>query len=438
MGSFNETCALSGLTITPGDKVKLVFLSESPYRRTSRGCYINDHYVLRTPPISGEYADYGKCEFDESQPVVKLVVDKFREELVEQPFGFNQYHDPPTPADATIHQLLEAAWEGRLQVRDNLGTPEDREPEGFPTWRRVRDKLIAKKKKIQLGESDKAYNVQQVRYGVVCVHFNSYDDNKKKMETVDKFLSKDYETKLVRERPDSGDWALLVMPKGVSENPSMLLERETNDLHWAMNNYPDGYRGFRAKNQNVIAVMIREDVWNLFLNSKFEITWRPTDYTLQGFIDRLNKHREDYEPKVEFAKEELDAMTPEEAAEASMKMLKWMRISMNLELRDVFQEVTGVTSLAKHFTTMLDGEYTEEEQQDFVRIFAEAAKVEFTKMGMSAAWYAPITSGQGTPWETFQEIHTGIAAIAAEEQRKYDEEYGEYEDDEDDDDGGDE
>lgn len=423
MGSFNETCALSGLNIEPGTPVKLVFLTESPYRRSGRGCYINDHYGLRTPPIDGTYDDYGRCAFDENQPVVKLVVDKFREELVEQPFGFNQYHDPPTPTEPTIHQLFESAWEARLLVRDNLGTPDDNEPENIPTWRRVRDKLIAKKKKIQLGESDKAYNVQPVRHGIVCVHYNSYDDNKKKMETVDKFLSKEYDTKLVREREDGGDWVLLVMPKGSIEDPSMLMEKETNSLHWDMNNYP-GRHGFRYKPQQVFAVMIRQDVWDLYVNDKFEISWRQVDYTLQGFIDRLEKHRSEHTPKVDFTEEELNAMTPEEAVEASKKMLKWMRISMELELRDVFQESTGITSLGKHFSAMLDGGYTEEEQQEFVRIFAEAAKIEFTKMGMSNTWFVPITSGQETPWETFETIHSGIAAIAAEEQRKYDEEYG--------------
>jgi len=435
MGSFNETCALSGLPITPGDKVKLVFLSESPFNRSRRGCYINDHYSLRTPPIDGEYADYGRCDFDEKQPVVDLIVKKFHEDLVEQPFGFNQYHDTPTPANATIHQILEAAWEGRLMVRDNLGTGEDKDPESFPTWRRVRDKLIAKKKKIQLGESDKAYNVQPIRRGIVCVHFNTYDhvSNKKKLEAVDKFLSKDYETKMVRERENDGDYALLVMPNGVSANPPMLMENESITLHWDMNNFPCSR--LRYDNQKVFSVMIRQDVWDLYLKSKFDITWRDVDYSTEGFINRLNDYvkKQSEEPTDLFTAEEIAKMTKEELVEQSQKLIASIKrmssYTMEVELRDTFQQSVGVTGLGKHFADMLASEYTDEQVQNFVRIFGEAAKVEFTKMGISATWFLPITSGQETAWETHKEIHLGLAEIAATEIKKWDEEYGEEEDD---------
>ena len=426
MGSFNETCALSGLPITPGDKVKLVFLSESVYDKNKRGCYINDNYVLRTPPIDGEYDDYGRCAFDDKQPVVDLIVKNFHRDLIQQPFGFNQYHDLPTPANATIDQILECAWKGRLFVQDNIGTLEDREPESFPTWRRVRDKLIAKKKKIQLNQDDKAYNVQPIRRGIVCVHFNTYDNdsNKNKLESVDKFLSKDYETKLVREGEDRGDYALLVMPKGVLANPFMLLDNESTKLHWDMNNFP--IKRFEYNNQKVFSVMIRQDVWDLYLKSSFDITWQDFDYTIEGFASRLDDYVK--ESRDLLTEEEIAKMSSGEIVEQTEKVLASMKRMMlratENDLRDIFQNATGTNGLWKHFTDMIDGNYTEEQIQNFIRIFAEAAKVEFIKMAISSAWFLPITSGQEDAWETHKEIHSGLVEIAANAIKKYKEEYG--------------
>lgn len=66
MGCWNETCGLSGLPITEGDKVKLVFLLPRYRSMTIEGLssYCGSTSVL-TPcllPITGEYNDYGSIE----------------------------------------------------------------------------------------------------------------------------------------------------------------------------------------------------------------------------------------------------------------------------------------------------------------------------------------------------------------------------------------
>ena len=66
MGCWNETCGLSGLPITEGDKVKLVFLLPRYRSMTIEGLssYCDSTSVL-TPcllPITGEYNDYGGIE----------------------------------------------------------------------------------------------------------------------------------------------------------------------------------------------------------------------------------------------------------------------------------------------------------------------------------------------------------------------------------------
>ena len=129
MGSFNETCAISGLPIGCGDLVKLVFLSRNPFCSADehfyhRGCYHYDHWCMRTPPISGKYDDYGRCKFKENY-LTRLIEKMFIDDIVELPFGFNQYHAHSVPKKPTIHQLLDAAWQGRLLVRDTYFSEKD-------------------------------------------------------------------------------------------------------------------------------------------------------------------------------------------------------------------------------------------------------------------------------------------------------------------------
>ena len=61
MGSFNTTCAVSGLPITCGDKVKYSLLAENPYE-DSLVCSSHDMYYPRSHPVSAEYNDYGSIE----------------------------------------------------------------------------------------------------------------------------------------------------------------------------------------------------------------------------------------------------------------------------------------------------------------------------------------------------------------------------------------
>lgn len=62
MGSWDETCGISQLPISPGDKVRLFILrGGGPKRREGGGiCYPNDMWSPIAPPIAGEYADYGE------------------------------------------------------------------------------------------------------------------------------------------------------------------------------------------------------------------------------------------------------------------------------------------------------------------------------------------------------------------------------------------
>jgi len=82
MGSWNETCMLSNLPITPGDKVVWLLIAESPYE-SREGCYHNDFYHIRSVPIYGSYGDYGRIEISNDQELsIEVIRDQFVKDLI--------------------------------------------------------------------------------------------------------------------------------------------------------------------------------------------------------------------------------------------------------------------------------------------------------------------------------------------------------------------
>jgi hypothetical protein len=63
MGSFDYTCAVSGLPIGAGDDVRLMLLTQNPYHHGKKAgamtCGMNDVWFPRTFPLRGRYNDYG-------------------------------------------------------------------------------------------------------------------------------------------------------------------------------------------------------------------------------------------------------------------------------------------------------------------------------------------------------------------------------------------
>jgi len=65
MGSYDGTCAVSGLPIASGAPVRFMLLCESPYEK-ELVCQITDVWFPRTLPLKGEYDSYGSvCNVQE-------------------------------------------------------------------------------------------------------------------------------------------------------------------------------------------------------------------------------------------------------------------------------------------------------------------------------------------------------------------------------------
>jgi hypothetical protein len=90
MGSWSETCGLSGLGIESGDKVVHLFLSESRNGRTELGGY--GLWMARTLPIFSSYDDYGGIQdplnIESEKKFAELQVESLKKALIDE-FQFN-------------------------------------------------------------------------------------------------------------------------------------------------------------------------------------------------------------------------------------------------------------------------------------------------------------------------------------------------------------
>lgn len=377
MGSFNETCALSELNISPGTQVRLLFLTAGPYvnsdqHEATRGCYHYDQWFARTPPIKATYDDYGRCKFEENS-ITKLITECFNQDVVERPFGFNQYHATYVTKTNDINHFIEAASQGRLLVRDDYGENPAQVPDSFPTWQKVHAMLKAANLPIQSEvKNGEGYNAQKVIPGVVCVKYNSYGNNFSRLAQVAKrVFALHYDYRIVFKDHDRthSDPCIILSPLGAYQNRELLFDKTEVDA--ALNIHPEYLQQRRAKKVlPVQAVMIHEDVWQAYLTVEDE----------QLYIDKLNS---------------IDTIVEKIKSDMS-KAVEQSIFSAEYSLRDIFFQIPFQTMIPKHIEVALkDPDFDKEE---LFRCCAEIARVEHVMSRLNHSWHIPSLGGQNGAW----------------------------------------
>ncbi|EPX84746.1 hypothetical protein [Salipiger mucosus] len=103
MGSFNATCAVSGLPVEYDDEVRLIFLAKAPrYGRRGGGpagilMNAHDSWAPICCPMKGRYEDYGKVAVaDPKDPVALDFQCLLAAALSELGEGANAHQEPAT------------------------------------------------------------------------------------------------------------------------------------------------------------------------------------------------------------------------------------------------------------------------------------------------------------------------------------------------------
>lgn len=118
MGSWNETCAISGFPICPGDKIKMILLENCASEPGKTQCNHNDMYAPVAFPISGEYADYGDMdEYDSKGIPCQIILEMLSKRHIPIDEGENQYHERAVPDMKDWDTLMTGLQDGRVIVR---------------------------------------------------------------------------------------------------------------------------------------------------------------------------------------------------------------------------------------------------------------------------------------------------------------------------------
>lgn len=137
MGDWNETCAISKLTIRGGEKVRLLPIAMNPWHiqaisglpediatracySGASGCYTKDLYTPICYPIRGYYNTYGSIDRVPDKTLrdkaeIEQFTQAFKQLCVPLPLGENEYHDTPLQ-EFTLEEILAALEEGRCFI----------------------------------------------------------------------------------------------------------------------------------------------------------------------------------------------------------------------------------------------------------------------------------------------------------------------------------
>ncbi len=120
MGSWNETCGISRMSIKEGQQVK-AFLIVKRAPQTGGTCYIDDIWTPIGLPIDVTYDDYGRFTPIKSNDVnCTKLLSYIQDNAIAMEQGKNKHHDiPVVPSELTWETINEAIHERRLILGDD-------------------------------------------------------------------------------------------------------------------------------------------------------------------------------------------------------------------------------------------------------------------------------------------------------------------------------
>lgn len=414
MGSFSITCSASSLPISAGDEVRCLLLAKSPYD-DSQSCYVHSLWWPRTFPLRGVYNDYGSIEQIQDPDLQQLWLDSLKLDMVEKGMGDNTCHDVPVREDMSFDALLEAIWEGRLEVRqtessvtkklneavektieESGGNWDPTLPEiaeGIPTIARI-EKLIMDADCF-LGNATNCYLVDdEDGYGQIRVRVGGYGGSWEALKYIEPVIARaGYATMICRNTSDSGN-ALYVRPATSCER------------------YHGSRFALRAeKVLPVRQVMIREDVWQALLAIPYDdhdpdLRYKIREYAMEDSINGVtatwNKIKE--------------------VLESGSRLRPLMDLERCLFGKEVVPFTTGTASMMRMAAERSD-DWSEETTKAFLQSAAELHHVEVVLLLTRYQWRPSYTSGpQYGEWGLHEQVTSAFHRIAAEQAAAHSEE----------------
>ena len=439
MGSFNTICALSGLQITPGTKIKILFATLSPYAFKSDDSFFNFNksFFARTLPISAVYDDYGNFEIEDTKEnslIKKSIVHLFKKDAIKVPYGYNQYHSSALTKDMTFESIVAASLNGRLRIKDD-GYAKDvikhyveiydvKKPESdinFPTWRKVSKIMSDNGFDLMMDKDNGTFNVQKVTNPIVSVDFLLYENVLENLQNVQKVLEPIYDCKIFYKKNkyfneiQESEPILMVYPKGYNDNPSILYK--VNDFYYQKNAniHPEHLKGVKKRKLPVVFLNIREDVWNVYKNVKIESYYNNSSYNVDSIKNSI----------LEVANGIVD------------NSLKYYKHSLERVVRNYLNLIPFQTQPLNHYEIIVEHlkkNNRSSELEGITNTFAEIIKIEIVMSHLLKTWNTNFYGHQEKYLKEWKSVNSGLLDILNEEilQEKINELKDAFDDDDDD------
>jgi hypothetical protein len=427
MGSFNATCIVSNLPIEAGTPVRFLALTRSAYNEGNEHiCYVGGRWQLRGAPIKAEYNDYGTIENWEKSVTTKLFFKSLDSDAVEKGVGDNQCHDVHVREGMSEDEWLDALWEGRVEVVDYGRRTKSDKPfvvkdehvrKGVPTIHRIEKIIVDAGFKNTTEYNGAGYTVDDVIYGFVRVRYGRHHTDSVELEKLVPFIQK------------AGYAAMVTCGSGYYSNHSEILvapmpgvdERGISQSSFGLAGREDHH-----KPRPVSLAMIREDVWQILLNTPLK-TWRGEWNFAKMKEDALKAVDEHFERE-----EKIKAAKPEDKMRLIFRDYDdYNRDNLFTSATSPYEGESGFT-LRAAFKFALEQNLPKEVLQQYVVDLAETAYVQLVYSHLHGQWHPTTNSGQDGNWKEHRDFLQKLQGIKGkwEDEEDYEEEEDDEEDDE--------
>lgn len=433
MGSFADTCCISGLPIEWGDEVRYLLLTENPYFEGGFVCYPYGRWVPRTWPIKAKYNDYGSIEDWEENAVQRSFLEGLKVDMIEVGVGDNSIHDVATSKDMSFEQMLNAVWEGRVIV--------DREPDRDDRNKRMRKFLEESDKRNGNQRTDPIsewkptlQNVSEIissidipegcRYLVdekdywVRVRWDGlrgeYGKDREYLDMASGYLEDRFAVVMTAGSNINTDCELRCFP---APTPLEFKRAENRDMRSAPDELDIMQKG---KPLLVQQAMIREDVWQALIKHSIS-GWRGT-FTADNYRDGARKLIEERLAVYD----KLNKYEPgSEEYKLAIRMAEFGRgdePGTYLAAKEIIPFSTG---LASHFNMILK---SGDAPEDFADVVGEFHLIYSLLHTVRYVWRPSDTCGpQFGEWGEHSKYFESLLEVSRENERRRNEEYDEDE-----------
>lgn len=157
MGSFDMACAVSGISLGCGQKVKLLFIIANPWR-TGFITSPTNLFTFCSFPIDAIYDDYGTYNIDEEQPnwkeFIRFVGENAKHMVHEGP-GYKEF-DPSKKNHLGQIYLQESIFLGRVAIQGEKLSP-------YPIHHHVYESLMSRTETC----------IGSIDWGELCVEYKN-------------------------------------------------------------------------------------------------------------------------------------------------------------------------------------------------------------------------------------------------------------------------